>query len=322
MWYGIGNTGMSNPAGAFVQVLNDGSVILSTGCADIGQGSDTVLAQIVAEQLGFPVAKVKVISADTGVTPDAGATSASRQTYISGNAVKRAAESAGRILYDKAAGMLGVTGDALWLEDDIFRLKTGGDKTVALKDVLAKCRMEGVVVLGSGTFNPETTGLDPETGQGDPYATYAYATQWVEVEVDTGTGEVRILKVVAAHDVGKAINPLAVEGQIEGGCMMGLGYALMEEVIVTGGAIINPRLSSYLIPTSCDAPEYETIIVEESEQTGPFGAKGVGEPALIPTAPAVANAISNALGIRFYDLPITPEKILTAIKEADSYNDI
>ncbi len=314
MWYGIGNTGLPNPAGAFVQVLYDGTVILSTGCADIGQGSTTALAQIVAEQLGVHVDDVRVVAADTAVTPDAGATSASRQTYISGNAVKKAAANAGLIITGKAAEMLEVPPEDLVLSEGSVFSAADPSIRVTLQEVLAQCRRDGIQVLGAGSFNPAVTGLDEETGQGVPYATYAFATQWAEVEVDTETGQVEVLRVVAAHDVGRAVNPLAVEGQVEGGCAMGLGYALMEEVVIAGGVIANPRLSSYLIPTACDCPEVTTIIVEDAEKTGPFGAKGVGEPALIPTAPAIANAVSNALGIRFYDLPITPEKILRALK--------
>jgi len=315
MWYGIGNTGMSNPSGAFVQVLGDGTVILSTGCADIGQGSNTTLAQIAAQQLGVHVDNVKIVSADTAVTPDAGATSASRQTYISGNAVRRAAASAGDIILSKASEMLGVPAKNLVLAEGAVSLEKERNINLSLTDVLAECKKQGIVVLGSGSFNPEVTGLDEETGQGVPYATYAFATQWAEVEVDTETGHVQILQIVAAHDVGKAINPLAVEGQIEGGCAMGLGYAIMEEAITEAGVIGNPKLSSYIIPTTCDCPPVKTIIVEDAEKSGPFGAKGVGEPALIPTAPAVVNAISKALGIRFYELPITPEKILSALKD-------
>ena len=142
-------------------------------------------------------------------------------------------------------------------------------------------------------------------------------TQWAEVEVDTETGEVTVLKIVAAHDVGKAINPQKVEGQIEGGCLMGLGFALMEEVVVEEGTIVNPRFSSYLIPTTKDAPDIISLIVEEQEESGPFGAKGVGEPPLIPTAPAILNAVSNALGVRITAMPLTPEKILAALEKKE-----
>ncbi|HBX24217.1 MAG TPA: nicotinate dehydrogenase medium molybdopterin subunit [Desulfotomaculum sp.] len=319
MWYGIGNTGLPNPSGAFVQVLDDCTVIIHTGCADIGQGSTTVLAQIAAEELGVNFNDISVICADTGVTPDAGKTSASRQTYISGNAVRKAAQSAKETIFKKGAELLQVPEEELILKNYQLNSLKNYNIQISLKEIMAKCREDGTLVIGHGWFNPQTKGLD-KRGQGIPYATYAFATQWVEVEVDTETGEIDILNVVAAHDVGKAVNPMAVEGQIEGGSVMGAGYALMEEIILDDGKIINSSFSNYLIPTIKDVPCVNSIIVEEEEVTGPFGAKGVGEPALIPTATAIANAISNALGIRFYELPITPEKILNSLKTANNTN--
>ncbi len=339
MWYGIGNTGLPNPAGAFVDLLDDGTVIVLTGCADIGQGSDTALAQIVAEEIGVELADVRIVSGDTGCTPDAGASSASRQTYISGNAVRLAAKEAKKVLVETAAEMLEVSPEEIILENKIFYVKETSDQSrflvdckdqcradlgmekgkyrnsVSMADCLAKCRMQGKLTLGHGWFNPDTTGLHPETGQGKPYATYAFATQIAEVEVDTETGEVKVLQLVAAHDVGQAINPKNVEGQIEGGCAIGLGYALMEEIQVQEGKIKNPSFATYLIPTALDVPQIYPIIVEEPEITGPFGAKGVGEPALIPTAAAIANAIYNAVGVRITELPITPERLLTKFQE-------
>jgi len=317
MWYGIGNTGQANPAGAFLDLLNDGTVILLTGCADIGQGSSTVLAQIAAEVLGVELHKVRVIAGDTGVTPEGGATSASRQTYISGNAVKVAALQTRQPILEKASALLGVPVHELDCRDYKVFPHADPGHSLPLQDLIRQCRREGRMTLGHGWFNPDTTGLDEETGSGNPYATYAYATQWVEVEVDTETGEVTILKLVAAHDVGRALNPQAVEGQIEGGIAMGLGYALLEELIVQNGTILNPGFSNYLIPTIEDVPEINVLIVEEEEETGPFGAKGVGEPPLIPTAPAILNAVSNALGIRFTRLPLTPGMILAALEEKD-----
>ena len=305
MWYGIGNTGMANPSGAFVELLDDATVLVLTGCADIGQGSNTVLAQIAAEELGVELQKVKVVSADTLVTPDAGATSASRQTYVSGNAVKAAAAYAKKPVQEKASAMLQVPEAELVFKDGKIFPRSAPEKFLPLEEVIRKCRSEGILTLGSGTFNPKTTALEAETGQGDPYATYAFATQWAEVEVDTETGEVTVLKIVAAHDVGKAINPQKVEGQIEGGCLMGLGFALMEEVVVEEGTIVNPRFSSYLIPTTKDAPDIISLIVEEQEESGPFGAKGVGEPPLIPTAPAILNAVSNAWRAYYCHAPYT-----------------
>lgn len=313
MWYGIGNTGAPNPAGAFLDFVEDGTVIVLTGCADIGQGSSTVLAQIAAEELGVSLEDVLVVAGDTGVSPDAGATSASRQTYISGNAVRLAARQAREVLLQEAAAWLEVPAEELSLAGG--RVWRGGAPTgIALKELLSRCRAKGQLTLGSGWFNPPTTATD-EDGQGVPYATYSFATQVAEVEVDTETGRVNVLRLVAAHDVGRAINPQAVEGQIEGGCVMGIGYALLEEVKVEEGQIANPRYAEYLLPLSLDVPEIYPIIVEEPEPTGPFGAKGVGEPALIPTAAAIANAVADALGVRFYDLPITPEKVVAATQE-------
>jgi len=317
MWYGIGNTGLPNPAGAVVDWLDDTSVNLMVGCADIGQGSSTVLAQIVAEELGISSTDITVISADTMITPDGGATSASRQTYISGNAARLAAidakkrplEEAGMMLKEDPANLVFKAG-GVWANGQ----KTG----ITIKDVLSNCRKKGKLTIGNGTFNPDTTGLDLKTGYGSPYATYAFATQVIEVEVDTETGQVEILKIVAAHDVGRAINPVLVEGQIQGGVSMGIGYALLEEVISVRGQIKNTNLSDYLIPTILDIPDVTSIIIEDTEPTGPFGAKGVGEPALIPTAAAIANAVYNAIGVRIYSLPITPEKVLNALAERDA----
>lgn len=314
MWYGIGNTALPNPSSAFIELLDDGSAIVLTGCADIGQGSDTTLAQIAAEELGIKYEDVRVVSGDTEISPDAGATSASRQTYISGNAVRLAAQEAKQELLQEAAAILQKPVEELELKDGMV-WQVGEATGHLVKELIQRCRAQGKLTLGSGWFNPETTKLDPENGYGVPYATYAFATQVAEVEVDTKTGEVQVLKIYAAHDVGRAINPQNVIGQVQGGCAMGIGYALMEEVKVEQGLIKNPQLSGYIIPTTLDVPEIDVTIVESAESTGPFGAKGVGEPALIPTAAAIANAIYDAIGIRFTSLPITAEKIVAALKE-------
>ncbi|MFZ5650886.1 MAG: xanthine dehydrogenase family protein molybdopterin-binding subunit [Bacillota bacterium] len=316
MWYGIGNTGAPNPSGAFLDLLDDGTVLVLTGCADIGQGSNTVLAQMAAEELGVDINDVTVFSGDTGASPDAGATSASRQTYISGNAVCMAARQVKETLIREAGAILGADTGSLSLKNGLVLLC--GEKTsLTVREVLSACRKKGILTLGSGWFNPPATGLDG-AGQGNPYAAYSYATQVAEVKVDEETGKVAVTRLVAAHDVGRAINPQSVEGQIEGGCMMGMGYALLEEVKLSGGVIRNPRYAGYLVPMSLDIPEIYTVIVEDPEITGPFGAKGVGEPALIPTAAAIANAISVALAARFYDLPLTPERIISALESGRS----
>jgi CO/xanthine dehydrogenase Mo-binding subunit len=169
--------------------------------------------------------------------------------------------------------------------------------------------------VGEGVFNPETTALDLKTSQGSPYATYAFATQGALVSVNMDTGEIEVLDIVASHDVGKAVNPVNVVAQIEGGVSMGLGYGLMEEVVVKDGTIRNPRFSEYFVPTALDMPEVISLLVESEEPTGPFGAKGVGEPALLPTAPAILNAIGVATGLRVKEIPVTPEKLWRLLKE-------
>jgi nicotinate dehydrogenase medium molybdopterin subunit len=314
MWYGIGNTGVPNPASAFVEWLDDGTANLLVGCADIGQGSDTVLAQIVAEELGISAEQVMVTSADTLVTPEGGATSASRQTYISGNAAVLAAREAKKVVEEEARVLLGCPGAVIGFKAG--QVVVDGEPTAtSVREVISGCRRKGTLTLGHGWFNPDTTGLDMKTGQGSPFATYAFAAQVAEVEVDTATGKVEVLRVVAAHDVGKAVNPLMVEGQIQGGCVMGIGYALLEEVNTAQGEIKNQNFADYLLPTAMDVPEIYPIIVEDYEPSGPFGAKGVGEPALIPTAAAIANAVYDAIGVRINSLPITPEKVIAALAE-------
>lgn len=315
MWYGIGNTGLPNPAGAFVEVHSDASVTVLTGCADIGQGSTTALAQIVAEVLGLEFDDVNINSGDTGVSPEAGATSASRQTYISGNACALAAQMAKDILLKVAADMMDVNIERVDLKNKKAIVIDDDSLTLEYSELMGEMKKRGLIAVGSGSFNPPTSGLEPINMQGVPYATYAFATQVVEVEVDTYTGEVEILKIVAAHDVGHAINKSMVEGQIEGGAMMGAGYALLEKIEVKEGRITNPSFSKYLIYTVKDMPEIYPVIVEDPTSTGPFGAKGVGEPALIPTAPAILGAIHDAIGIQFTEVPVTARDIVKALKE-------
>ena len=315
MWYGIGNTGLPNPAGAFVDLMDDGTVNLMVGAADIGQGSDTILAQIVAEELGVRFEDVLVTSADTGVTPDGGATSASRQTYVSGNAAHLAAQEAKQALVEEAAELFGVEKEQVVIRDRWVFVKGIEENYKSIEEVVGGCRKKGKPTIGRGLFNPETTGLDGETGAGRPYGAYAFATQIVEVEVDTETGQVEVLHIIAAHDVGQVINPLHVVGQIEGGSAMGLGLGLYEEVKMLDGKIKTPSFATYLIPTSMDVPIVHPLIIEEPAESGPFGAKGVGEPSLIPTSAAIANAVFNAVGIRITELPITPERVLAQLEE-------
>ena len=298
MWYGIGNTSMSNPSRMRVGLSPAGTVTLYSGAVDIGQGSNTIMTQIVADALGVPAGQVALVAGDTDLTADAGKTSASRQTFVSGMAAERAAKDLRRqVLRLANAGpeaRLVLDGPRLVVHD-------GGDiRTLDLAGV--------GLLMGEGTFDPPTTPLNAD-GQGVPYATYAFAAQMATVEVDLELGTVKVLRIVAAHDVGKAINPTLVEGQIQGGVAQGLGLALMEEYLP--GRTEN--LHDYLIPTIGDVPEIDCILIEDREPLGPSGAKGVGEPGLVPTAPAILGAIQHATGVRMRRVPVLPHRLREAI---------
>jgi CO/xanthine dehydrogenase Mo-binding subunit len=309
MWYGIGNTGIANPSSAQMEIDPNGEVRLFTGVADIGQGSDTTLLQIASEATGIPLTEIRLIRADTAATTDAGATSASRQTYISGNAILNAIKGLKQEAINGASQLLNIDEKDLFYEEGKIKARTCLTTSIPIKEVARRCAR---VLGGEGNFDPETTRLDPETGQGSPYATYAFATHLAEVEVDTETGKVNVTRIVASHDVGKAIHPKNVIGQIMGGVAMGTGFALMEEFVPEK----TTSFVDYLIPTSKDVPEVIPIIVEDAEPTGPFGAKGVGEPALIPSAPAILNAIADAIGERIYHLPANLERVLEAVQKS------
>lgn len=313
MFYGIGNTGVSNPSTAQIEWRPDGRVVLYTGAAELGQGSDTVLVQLAAERLGLEPGDIDLCRGDTDRTTNAGASSASRQTYISGNAVLAAADNLEALILKGARELLGGRHLDLDIRGNFVLEKGGQGRTLEVKEVARYLASEGSEVKAGGKFDPNFSALDPETGQGRPYATYGYAAQCALVNVNTASGQVKVKEVAAAHDVGRAINQRAVIGQICGGVVMGVGMALMEEYH-TGSS---DNLQSYHIPTAVDAPKVTPLIVEEPEETGPFGAKGVGEPALIPTAPAVAGAVSQALGQPMRQLPINLERVMEALVNSE-----
>ena len=315
MWYGVGNTGLPNPSAAFIEVLSDASVNLIVGCADIGQGSSTVCAQIAAEELGLSFEDIHVTSADTAVAPEGGATSASRQTFVSGNATRNAAKQAKGTLAECASGFLNVPAEDLIFKNHEIYSATDPEKKMTYKELMAQMGKQGKLAVGAGSYNPKTTYLDAKTMAGVPFEVYSFATTVVEVIVDTETGLVDTKKVVSAHDVGTVINKAMAEGQIEGGVVMGQGFSLLEAITVKDGVITNPQFSKYLIQTSEDAPEIYPVLVESEGEAGPFGAKGLGEPALIPTIPACADAVEDAIGIKFTKLPITPTDILRELKK-------
>jgi len=316
MWYPIGFTVAANPSSAVVKLDEDGTATLLTGTVETGQGSLTILAQIVAQELGIATDDVTVVSADTDTTPmDTGAI-ASRTTYVTGNAARLAAEKVKLMMFETAAPLLKVKPDQLEAKDHKIVVKGFPQRNMHIGDVANHARtVTGEPPIGSASFNPATVALDPETGQGKPFGTYVYATQIAEVEVDDETGEVEVLRIVASHDCGTPINPMLVEGQVEGGISMGVGFALQEEILFNAqGVQINPNLTNYIMPTSLDMPEVEVDIVDNYDPSGPFGAKGVGEPTLVPTAACILNAIYNAVGVRITSLPATAEKVFNAIQ--------
>jgi aldehyde oxidoreductase len=318
MWYGCGNTSLSNPSSMRISLARDGTLTFFNGAVDIGQGSSTVLAQIAADALGLPPSAFRMVVGDTDLTADAGKTSASRQTFVSGNAARLAGEDLRRkILALANAGpdaKLGLDGSRLTIADGEASRDIDLASLPVIPDIsLARDSGMTTVLEGLGTWDPPTTGLD-ENGQGIPYATYGFAAQMAEVEVDTTLGTVKVLDIVAAHDVGRAINPTLVEGQIHGGIAQGLGLALMEEFIP--GRTEN--LHDYLIPTVGDMPRIKSILIEDPELTGPYGAKGVGEPALIATAPAILSAIRHATGVRITRVPALPHRLWEALQQQEA----
>jgi CO/xanthine dehydrogenase Mo-binding subunit len=306
MLYGIGNTGVKNPSRAEIRINAKGRVVLSTGCADIGQGSTGALARVAARVLGIRPDAIQMEVADTQTTPDAGATSASRQTYISGNAVKKAAEKLAGALKSRAAVLLNTPEKRLALCSGFICDPADPGKKISLDKAARSVRESRMPTRFSGHFEPGATSLCPKTGQGSPYAAYAYACQMAVVAVDTLTGKITVERIIAAHDVGKAICRKKVIGQICGGAVMGMGFALMEEFFPGR----TRSMKDLHVPTCADAPEILPVIVESPEPTGPFGAKGVGEASMVPTAPAICNAIKNAAGKRALRLPATSERIL------------
>jgi CO/xanthine dehydrogenase Mo-binding subunit len=273
-----------------------------------------VLRQVAAARLGLNPDDIDLCRADTDRTTSAGATSASRQTYISGNAVLDAADNLLAMLKEKAGSILNLPADGIEWRDGLCQALDGTGRALPVLDVVARFKGAGQRAVAGGRFDPEATSLDPKTGQGKPYGAYAYAAQCARVQVDAASGMVRVTDVAAAHDVGRAINPGGVRGQICGGVLMGLGMALMEEY--RHGKTQN--FQNYHIPTAADAPRIIPLIVEEREETGPFGAKGVGEPALIPTAPAVAGAVGQALGRPVRHLPISLESVSELLAEREN----
>jgi CO/xanthine dehydrogenase Mo-binding subunit/aerobic-type carbon monoxide dehydrogenase small subunit (CoxS/CutS family) len=332
MWYGIGNTVIANPStmrGALRWSAARGAhLFLYNGAQEIGQGTATIMPQMFADAVGLPLACVEQVMGDTDLTADAGKSSASRQTFVSGNAAKKAGSDLRRQLLERLGFASddaghgeddGAAADAIVLvleRDRLLGRSAGTERSLDLRalagaapaDPVTGAPLHADLLVGTGFFNPPTVPLDAD-GQGVPYATYGFAAQIAELEVDLELGTVTLLHFHAAHDVGRAINPTQVEGQIHGGIAQGIGMALMEEYV--NGRTDN--LHDYLIPTVGDVPPITVHLIEDPEPLGPWGAKGVGEPALVATAPAILNAIHAATGVRMREVPVTPSRLRAAL---------
>lgn len=323
MWYGCGETGHHHPSSAFCEIHTDGTVAVQCAAAEIGQGSDTALVQIAAETLGLQTEDVKLIT-DSTVAPNANETSASRQTFVSGNAVRLATEDALETVLEYAARLLAqkfdVMADAadLELREGRIRPQSGpDDHSVSFEEAVRACNNDGILITGTAAFTP-LFDFDISTFKGSPYPTFAFATHGAVVEVDIETGVISVEEIFTSHDVGQAINPALVEGQIEGGAVMGMGHTIMEEMkFDSQGQILNASLMDYHIPTSLHAPEITTHLVESApDDDGPYGAKGVGESALIPIGPAIANAVRDATGVGITELPLSAERVISSLPDS------
>lgn len=305
-WYGCGNTSLSNPSTIKAGIMPDGSLWLHQGAMDIGQGANTVIAQIFADRLGVNLSDINLIGPDTDQTPDAGKTSASRQTFITG----KAADLAGQDMRDQILRLTNCTAGQISLKRSQV-VVTGADGIAHSAAFPSDIDENGYVITAQQTYDPPTSPLDAN-GQGDPYAVFGYTAQMVELTVDIALGTVKLDHIHAAHDLGRAINPTLARGQINGGIAQGIGLALMEEFVP--GRTEN--LHDYLIPTIGDVPPITSYLIEVADPHGPFGAKGLGEHVLIPTAPAILNAIYDATGARISHVPATPDKVIAALNKA------
>jgi CO/xanthine dehydrogenase Mo-binding subunit len=307
----------SDGCGAIVKLDDFGKVTLITGASEIGQGSETVLAMIVAETLGVPLERVDVVNSDTSVRPWDVGTHASRTTFVAGNAARRAADKVRAQLLEMAAAQFGEPAGALGVQGGWVFVKREPARRQQYEAVAraGHFRGGGRVLVAEAFYDPPTTMLDKDF-HGNVSAAYTSAFQAALVDVDPETGRVAVRKLASAHDVGRAINPAAAEGQVHGGIHMGLGYALCEKLVVEQGQVLSQTFMDYAVLKADDMPELVVRLIESVDAEGPFGAKGLGESGVIPVAAAVRNAIKDAIGARFFELPITPERVRASIQRA------
>jgi CO/xanthine dehydrogenase Mo-binding subunit len=304
----------TDAAGTIVSVQTDGSVIVSSGITDMGQGAQTQMAQIAAEVLGIGMERIRFLNTNTSRVPDSGPTVASRGTIMGGSAAQQAAEAVRATLLEVGSLMAAAPPSALDLRANHLVRRADGGRLASFGELAAECFRRGKPMYGFGWYRSPKTSWDEERGQGEAYFTFVYGANIAEVEVDVETGKVDVLRVVAVHDVGRAINRSAVLGQFYGGVAMGLGYGLLEEFDIDDGVPKQLNFDEYLIPTALDVPPITPIIVEHPDPAGPFGAKSIGEPANELAAPAILNAIAHATGARIYELPATLERVLLGHK--------
>ena len=301
---------------ATIKINEDGKALILSGEGECGQGVHTAMCQIAAEELGVPIEDVEISRADTDLTTFCLGAFASRLTYVSGNAVKNAATNVKQQLFEQAAEMLEANAADLMSRDGRVFVRGAEGKSVTVSDV-ARARLfrhNGAPIVGSGSFDADSV-LPDSTRFGNESGAYNYGVQAAQVHVDPETGQVKVLQMVVASDCGTVIYPLGAEGQVEGGLAQGIGYALTEGLQIDEGRPVNPNFSDYRIPSMRDMPPLEHAFADSYEPTGPFGAKGLGELNMDPTAAVINNAIFDAVGVRVKTLPITPEKILRALKE-------
>src|SRR5713101_1618731 len=304
-------------ASAWVGMELDGTAVVRCAAPDVGGGQTSSLCSITAEVLGLPVEQVTAVGRDSHFTPRAGTTTATRQLFMSGNAVLKAAREVRRHLVDQAAEMLEAAPEDIELVEGRALVRGAPDRAIDFSALVKAATAAGRPVQALDKYDaPSAPTIDPVTGQGKPFNDYTFGTQAVEVEVDEETGRTRATKLAACYDIGRAINRQSAEGQIEGGAVQGLGHALLEEVVLEDGVSKNPHLLDYKIPTTLDAPEIITILLESGQGLGPFGAKGIGEPAMTPTPAAVMNAVSRAARSPLTQFPITAERVLAALKNS------
>jgi len=299
--------------GVNIKIMKNGKISVAFGLVEMGQGAETVVAQMTAESLGATIGQIQVLPTSTIHVPNSGPSVASRNVVMTGNAIRNAAEKLLPILKQVSLKILDCDSENIKIKNG-FAEDLQSQRIISFSEIAEYLHQNGMKTQVNGWWHVPKLDYDSETGTGEAYFTYSYATHIAKVVVDKLTGIVKVKKICAAHDIGKAINPAGLEAQVEGGTTQGIGWALTENFKYENGKAVTQNLSTYLIPTAGNAAKVETILVEDSEPLGPWGAKGIGEPAIIPTAAAIANAVSNATGTEFNEIPMTPEKVLEKIE--------